>query len=115
MSAIYPNSTTKLKRISETNNTLRGTLFGENTKNTSHYQAKGGIIEALRYLISCQSGASVALTRESPDGTYSVYFPFGLWTEAAQERRYHKKFTRNICCQKVVDATLGKKNRDGLY
>ena len=51
MSAIYPNSTTKLKIISETNNTLRGTLFGENTKNTSRYQAKGEIIEALRTVL----------------------------------------------------------------
>ena len=25
---------------------------------------------------------------------------------------YHSKL---ICCQKVVDATLGKKNADGLY
>ena len=31
------------------------------------------------------------MTRESPDGTYLVYFPFGLLTEASQMRRYHKK------------------------
>ena len=40
--------------------------------------------------ISCQSGANVALTRESLDGTYRVYFPFRLLTEASQERRYHR-------------------------
>ena len=34
----------------------------------------------------------VALTRQSPDGTYLMYFPFGLWTEASLKRRYHKKF-----------------------
>jgi hypothetical protein len=34
--------------------------------------------------ISCQSGANVAMTRESPDGTYYTYFPFGLLTEAPQ-------------------------------
>ena len=42
-------------------------------------------------IISCQSGAAVALTRESPDGTYLTYFPFGLLTEASLMRRYHKK------------------------
>ena len=34
--------------------------------------------------ISCQSGANVVLTRESPDGTYCAYFPFGLSTEVPQ-------------------------------
>ncbi|MBQ5737720.1 MAG: hypothetical protein IIV55_01575 [Alistipes sp.] len=35
-------------------------------------------------LISCQSGANVVLTRESPDGTYMTYFPFGLLIEVPQ-------------------------------
>ena len=57
-----------------------------------------------RALISCQSGANVALTRESPDGTYLTYFPFGLWTEASQERRYHKKFTRNYYAKSTTSS-----------
>ena len=36
------------------------------------------------YPISCQSGANVVLTRESPDGTYLTYFPFGAIIKVAK-------------------------------
>ena len=41
-----------------------------------------------------------------------AYFPFALWIERSQMAPYHKKL---IFQEKVVDATLGKKNADGLY
>ena len=38
-------------------------------------------------------GVRLGLDKEiAPDGTYLVYFPFGLLTEASQMRRYHRKF-----------------------
>ena len=49
---LYPNSTTNLKIISETSNTLRGTLFGENKKIAFRFQAKGIFTEL--YLFTLQ-------------------------------------------------------------
>ena len=41
-----------------------------------------------------------------------MYVPFGLLIEAAQMQRYHKRF---IFQEKVVDATLDKRNADRLH
>lgn len=42
-------------------------------------------------LICRQSGADSVYCENSPDGTYSTYFPFGELRDMAKVRRYHGK------------------------
>ena len=58
-------------------------------------------------------GVRCGLDKEKERMGHTIaYFPFALWIERSQMAPYRKKL---IFQEKVVDATLGKKNVDGLY
>ena len=50
--------------------------------------------------------------KEPRMGHTKMYFPFGALSLVPQIAAFHGKL---ICCQKVVDTTLGKNPDDGLY